>query len=53
MGQGIDANDYHPLANAMSDEKLLELMRNIKNIKNEPVGKIATHDMFIKQFCGL
>ena len=53
MGQGIDANDYHPLANATSDEKLLELMRNIKNIKNEPVGKIATHDMFIKQFCGL
>ena len=53
MGQGIEARDYHPLANGMSDTKLLELMANIKRIKNEPVGKIATHDDFLKQVCGM
>ena len=53
MGQGIEASDYHPLANGMSDTKLLELMANIKRIKNEPVGKIATHDDFLKQVCGM
>lgn len=53
MGQGIEASDYHPLANGMSDIKLLELMANIKRIKNEPVGKIATHDDFLKQVCGM
>lgn len=53
MGQGIEPRDYHPLANGMSDTKLLELMANIKRIKNEPVGKIATHDNFLKQVCGM
>lgn len=53
MGQGIEPRDYHPLANGMSDTKLLELMANIKRIKNEPVGKIATHDDFLKQVCGM
>ena len=53
MGQGIEPRDYHPLANGMSDTKLLELMANIKRIKNAPVGKIATHDNFLKQVCGM
>ena len=52
MGQGIAQGDYHPLANALSEQKLQELMQNIKRIKNEPIGKIATHDDFLKQFCG-
>ena len=52
LGQGIAQGDYHPLANALSEQKLQELMQNIKRIKNEPIGKIATHDDFLKQFCG-
>ena len=52
MGQGVHQKDYHPLANALSEQKLQELMQNIKRIKNEPIGKIASHDDFLKQFCG-
>ena len=52
MGQGVFQKDHHPLANALSEQKLQELMQNIKRIKNEPIGKIASHDEFLKQFCG-
>lgn len=51
MGQGVSPNDYHPLANGISEQKLMDLMENIKRIKREPVSKIASHDEFLKQFC--
>ncbi|MBU3021806.1 tryptophan halogenase family protein [Aestuariibacter sp. A3R04] len=53
MGQGVKAGDYHPLANGMSEKKLFELMASIKKIKNEPVGKLASHDDFLREYCRL
>ncbi|XOV77691.1 MAG: tryptophan halogenase family protein [Aestuariibacter sp.] len=52
MGQGIQPQDYHPLANAMPENKLLDLMKNLIKVKNDPISKIASHDEFISQFCG-
>ena len=51
VGQGVKPGDYHPLANGMSEEKLFELLANIKKIKNEPVDKLASHDDFLHQYC--
>ena len=51
-GQGVEPQDYHPLANALPEDRLLALLENIKRIKNEPVSKIATHDQFLAQFVG-
>lgn len=53
LGQGIIPKDYHPIANNISDEKLFEMLKNIKNIKHEPLSKLPSHDDFLKKYCGL
>ena len=51
LGQGIYPNDYHPLANSMSDQQLLTMMENLRKIKNEPLTKLPDHDEFITKYC--
>ena len=51
LGQGIIPQDYHPLANNLSVEKLNEMLRKIREIKQEPIDKLPTHDEFLKMFC--
>ncbi|MGK0305139.1 MAG: tryptophan halogenase [Gammaproteobacteria bacterium] len=53
LGQGIIPKDYHPIANNISDEKLFEMLKSIKNIKHEPLSKLPSHDDFLKKYCGL
>lgn len=50
LGQGIIPQDYHALANNMSDQKILEMLEKIKAIKNEPLNKLPSHDEFIASF---
>lgn len=52
MGQGIQPRDYHPLANAMPEDKLMGLMQSLLQIKNDPITKISGHDEFLKKYCG-
>ena len=49
MGQGITANDYHPMANNMPEAQLMEMLRKIENIKGEAVTKIPSHDVFLNK----
>ena len=51
LGQGIIPKDYHPLANAMSDQQLLEMLVNMKKIKGDPLPKLPEHDVFLQQYC--
>jgi len=51
-GQGIMPKDYHPLANAISDNQLLEMLSNIKKIKQSPLSKMPSHDEFIANIRG-
>jgi tryptophan halogenase len=51
LGQGLVPNDYHPVANSMSDEKILDMLGKIKNIKNDPISKLPSHDEFIEKYC--
>lgn len=53
MGQGIDPKDYHPIANNISEAKLMEMLKRIKTIKNEPLSQLPCHDDFIKNICKL
>ncbi len=53
LGQGIEPEDYHPIANNMSEENLLKMMQNISQIKNEPLKQLSSHDEFLTRFCGL
>lgn len=49
MGQGIEPNDYHPLANTVSQEKLNDMLLKIKNIKQEPLSQLPSHDDYIQR----
>lgn len=52
LGQGITPNDYHPIANSMPQDKLIEMLKRVKAIKHEPLKSLPSHDMFLKSFCG-
>ncbi|MBE0459464.1 tryptophan halogenase family protein [Pseudoalteromonas prydzensis] len=47
IGQGLEAQDYHPLADALSDEQLAELFTNLKTLINGTVKQLPTHSEFL------
>ena len=51
LGQGIMPEDYHPLADTLSDEQLKEKLENTKKTKLQPMPKIPDHDDFLEMFC--
>ena len=52
LGQGVMPQDYHPLADSLSDDQLREKLANTRKLKMEPLPKIPSHDEFLKMFCG-
>ncbi len=50
LGQGVVPQDYHPIADSLSDEQLQEKLANMKKLKMEPLPKIPSHDEFLKMF---
>ena len=53
LGQGIEQEDYHPLANDMSLEQLTSMLEKIKAIKHEPLSKLPSHDDYLINYCRL
>ena len=51
LGQGVEPKDYHPLANNLSDEQLLDKLQKTKATKQQPLEKIPSHDEFLEMFC--
>jgi tryptophan 7-halogenase len=51
LGQGITPRDYHPLANSLSDADLVDMLANMKKIKQSPLAHIPSHDDFLNQVC--
>lgn len=51
VGQGVVPQDYHPLANSISEVQLKEMLGNIKKVKQSPIEKIPSHDVFLQQVC--
>jgi tryptophan halogenase len=51
LGQGVIPQDYHPIADGLTDKQLVEKLANTKKLKMEPLPKIPSHDQFLKMFC--
>ncbi|MCQ8877097.1 tryptophan 7-halogenase [Pseudoalteromonas shioyasakiensis] len=47
IGQGLEADDFHPLANALNDEQLAELFTNLKTLIDGTVNQLPTHSEFL------
>lgn len=50
MGQGMQAKDYHPSAKAMGDQALLDVMQQIYQAKQQPLGSMLSHDEFLARY---
>lgn len=48
VGQGIIPKDYHPIANSVSSDALLDMLKKIKAAKNEPIASLPSHDEFLQ-----
>lgn len=51
LGQGIVPQDYHPLANGLSEPDLIDMLGNMKKIKQSPLHHLPNHDEFLAQVC--
>lgn len=51
LGQGIMPDDYHPIANSISDSQLQEMLVNMKKIKENLSATMPSHDQFIENLC--
>ena len=52
-GQGIIPKDYHPIADNIPKEKLLDMLKQIKSIKQAPIKDLPSHDDYLKNICRL
>ncbi len=51
LGQGITPKDYHPIADNIPKDKLLEMLQQIKSIKQAPIKDLPSHDDYLKNIC--
>ena len=51
LGQGIMPQDYHPLADSLTDEQLIDKLKNTHKTKMQPMDQIPGHDEFLQMFC--
>jgi tryptophan halogenase len=52
MGQGLQANDYHPAANVMPDDAFMQRMAQLRAAKREPLSQLMPHETFLQKFLG-
>jgi tryptophan halogenase len=50
-GQGIVPEDYHPIADAMSEDELKLLLANVRNGIQQRLSAMPTHQAFIDKHC--
>jgi tryptophan 7-halogenase len=50
-GQGIQANAYHPLVDATSDDDVAEFVNMIERVNHKCVDYMPLHEQFIAQHC--
>ncbi|MFK8014737.1 MAG: tryptophan halogenase family protein [Gammaproteobacteria bacterium] len=50
VGQGVVPNDYHPLADALTDAQLHEKLTSMAAVKREPLAQMPSHDQFLELF---
>ncbi len=53
LGQGIEPQDYHPIANHLPEKNLKSMLSSIAKIKREPLSALPSHDAFLQHYTGL
>ena len=51
VGQGIMPQDYHPLADTLTDEQLEDKLEKTRQTKMQPMDRIPSHDEFLEVYC--
>ena len=51
LGQGIVPEQYHPVANVMSDQELTRFMQGIKSKVDKTVATLPRHQAYVEQYC--
>lgn len=51
VGQNIQPETYHPLADVLTSEELAGFLRDLETIVNAPAARLPTHNDFIAQHC--
>ncbi|MDX1499285.1 MAG: tryptophan halogenase family protein [Woeseiaceae bacterium] len=51
LGQGIMPEDYHPLADTLTEEQLADKLEKTRQTKMQPLDRIPAHDDFLEMFC--
>ncbi|MCB1644480.1 MAG: tryptophan 7-halogenase [Pseudomonadales bacterium] len=49
-GQGIEAADYHPAADAIAADELLRSLARMRNAKREPMASMLPHREFLERY---
>lgn len=52
MGQGIDPQSWHPIAEKLSDEELMRLMSTLREDVTRTVATLPEHHTYVAQYCG-
>jgi len=51
LGQGIMPEQYHPVADVMSDQELTRFMQDIKSQVDKTVASLPKHQAYVEQYC--
>jgi len=51
LGQGIVPEQYHPVADVLSDDELTRFMANIKSRVDQTVARLPRHEAYVDQYC--
>jgi len=51
LGQGVVPEEYHPVADVLSDEELTRFMANIKARVDGTVAQLPKHQAYVEQYC--
>ncbi len=51
LGQGIQPEQYHPVADVMSDDELRRFLDDIKASISNTVAQLPAHDSYLAQYC--
>jgi len=49
IGQGVIPEDYHPIADTLSDQQINDLMENLKVLINRTVDGLSSHESFLSR----
>ena len=51
LGQGIEPQQHHPVADLMGDEELSRFLDGIKTSVEKTVAQLPAHQTYVEQYC--